>query len=143
MTCPVVLFGQTFAKKATTPTTNRYYAWRLMKRAGVHVMGICSEPWMGVCHADELFYLFSIPDQRTAEERRLSRDMIRAWTSFARSGQPGVIGPKSVQWTEAFDRNDTSSFTTRHMALDPRNYSMIEGFWKTTCDDFWRQRIFV
>lgn len=43
LTCPVILFGEQFARIAPE---NRYYAWRLMKRAGVHVMGQCSHDWV-------------------------------------------------------------------------------------------------
>lgn len=95
---------------------------------------------MGVCHADELFYLFSIPDQKTVEEKELSQDMIRAWANFAKRGNPGSM--RTVQWSEAFERtrNDT---VTRYMALDSANYTMVDGFYLPTCDNFWRPRIFV
>lgn len=95
---------------------------------------------MGVCHADELFYLFSIPDQKTVEEKELSQDMIRAWANFAKRGNPGSM--RTVQWSEAFERtrNDT---VTRYMALDSANYTMVDAFYLPTCDNFWRQRIFI
>ena len=118
-------------------------------------MGICDEPWMGVCHADDLFYLFSIPDQKTTEEDQLSRDMIKAWANFARHGSPGVMGggrggKGGVQWEEAFGNSLTlnstnlaDKYVTSHMTLDPLNYTMIDAFWKQSCDDFWREKIFV
>jgi len=54
--------------------------------------------WMGADHADDLMYVFGYPfngrnlfdgAQFTAEEVELSRRMVNAWTSFAKTGSPG------------------------------------------------------
>lgn len=46
--------------------------------------------WMGVCHADDLPFVFGYPfamkDQFTNEDRQLSKDVIRIWTQWAYSG---------------------------------------------------------
>jgi para-nitrobenzyl esterase len=52
---------------------------------------------LGNFHTAELYYLFdtvqSIPVlSRDAAQRRLSAQLVRAWTTFARTGNPGPIG---------------------------------------------------
>lgn len=134
--CPVILFGEQFAR---INPKNHYYSWRLMQTAGKHVMGACIQDWMGVCHADELFYLFMIPEQKTESEKKLSKDMIQAWTQFATNATIAPIDG-NVQWKTAFADN---RFQTRFMALDSNNYRMVDGMYIKTCDSFWRTKIFV
>jgi len=103
-------------------------------------MARCEFEWMGVCHADELFYLFSIPDQTMPDEMQLSDDIIRAWASFARTGHPGKMGV--IEWEEAFNVK-RSDFNAKYMALDPANYSMVSGAYRQVCDQFWKPKIFA
>lgn len=53
---------------------------------------------MGAQHASELWYLFDlggVPPKLDADRRRLSRQMIGSWTSFAATGDPaGAGGPR-------------------------------------------------
>jgi para-nitrobenzyl esterase len=48
----------------------------------------------GAAHASELLYLFKLtwPGQLNAEQRKLSNNMIRYWTQFAKSGDPNSSG---------------------------------------------------
>ena len=48
----------------------------------------------GAAHASELQYLFKLPQsvQLSADQRRLSGNMIHYWTQFARSGDPNAFG---------------------------------------------------
>lgn len=59
---------------------------------------MCGKDVRGVCHADELSYIFSndlalsAPDANTAEYRTM-QTMVELWTSFAITGNPN--NPKS------------------------------------------------
>ncbi|KAH9490071.1 hypothetical protein Btru_035159 [Bulinus truncatus] len=48
--------------------------------------------WMGVLHADEIWFLFGHPLNKTLsftkDEEQLSRDMMRYWANFAKTGDP-------------------------------------------------------
>jgi len=48
----------------------------------------------GAAHASELQYLFKLPQsvQLSADQHRLSGNMIHYWTQFARSGDPNAFG---------------------------------------------------
>jgi len=57
---------------------------------------------MGVCHADDLFYLFDPvfglpPDLLTGEDALVREMMSDAWTSFARTGDPSPPG-SNIDW---------------------------------------------
>lgn len=51
---------------------------------------------MGNFHGSDVLYLFNslqgIPAIRNGTQRKLSDQMVAAWTSFARSGDPGAVG---------------------------------------------------
>ena len=96
--------------------------------------------WLGVQHGTDAFYLFMGPMLRTAEDRQMSHDMITAVTTFARSGQPAVMG--GVKWTEAIDRTKNSSDkATRYMSLHVNKYQMVTDYYVPTCNQFWYSRI--
>jgi len=75
------------------------YAYHLTIKTQAHHEGINAKAdWMGADHADDLMYVFGLPfngrtlfdgAEFTAEEVELSRRMITAWTSFAKTGSPG------------------------------------------------------
>ena len=139
--CPELLMVQRYARKSPK---QHYYTYRVTQRPNFHVMGACTREWMGVCHADELFYLFTIPDQKSEAEKKLSWSMIRAWTSFATHRDPGYVS--SVRWEEAFPRdpsnpNNISNYHTRFMRLEYGKYEMISGFYKDTCEGFWYDKL--
>jgi para-nitrobenzyl esterase len=62
----------------------------------------------GAGHASELLYLFDVKDKPisldgkrvplTALQQSVARDMVAAWTSFARSGTPSVSGKPWPRW---------------------------------------------
>ena len=57
---------------------------------------------LGVGHADELFMLFKsglIPLEAvfTAEDKATSKNMLKLWTDFAKTGNP-TPDPSSTQW---------------------------------------------
>jgi len=57
---------------------------------------------MGVCHADDLYYIFDPifglpPDILTGEDALVREMMTNAWTSFARTGDPAPPG-SNIDW---------------------------------------------
>ncbi|KAK6962801.1 acetylcholinesterase [Biomphalaria glabrata] len=56
--------------------------------------------WMGVLHADEIWFVFGHPFNSslsfTEEERQLSKDMMRYWGNFAKTGNPNE--PGTMHW---------------------------------------------
>lgn len=135
--CSTILFGEHVAKLAPN---NRYYSYRVTRHSTVPfpILGGC-DGWRGVCHGEDIVYLFApqMTKTKTAYEYELSKDMITAWTSFAKTGDPGKMG--SVQWTEAFDKDNQY---TRHMTLDSADYRMVSDYYKQTCNVFWQPKIF-
>ena len=64
--------------------------------------------------------------------------MTRAWTNFAKTGDPGVMG--EVKWEEAFEEK-ASDKVTRHMSLNVNAFQMVSGIYRNTCDHFWKDKI--
>lgn len=100
--------------------------------------------FQGVCHAEDVVFVFGIPQRLrgiafTEDEAKLSRDMISSWTMFARSGTTGKIS--DVTWEEAVDRTNLNG-PARMLEIGD-TYRMVDGVYKTTCDAFWKPRIFV
>lgn len=92
--------------------------------------------WMGVLHGEDLNYLFSIPFQSKAEERQLSEDMIRAWTTFAKTGHMSEMGGQV--WSSAHDHQSSS---TRFMYLKSGQYRMVDKFTQANCNAFWKPKM--
>ena len=98
--------------------------------------------WMGVTHGEDQFYLFQTEYAKLNDSLyHLSQDMIRAWTSFAKSGKPLKMGG-FVNWENAFDRTDYK-FTTRYMHLEAGHYKMVGGYFAQNCGAFWKAKIMV
>jgi len=119
----------------------KYYSFRVMQRPQ-RLGSSCVNPWMGVCHSEELFYLFSIPQQVLESDKKLSQSMCRSWASFAWTGNPGYAS--NVRWTEAFRRDSPygliTNYTTRFMRLEHDNYQMVDGYYDK-CEKFWLNRL--
>ncbi|RWS23808.1 acetylcholinesterase-like protein, partial [Leptotrombidium deliense] len=95
--CPVVLFGEQFG--AFEPRRKAYFYHFTYRSKKNNVW----PDWFGVGHSSELFYVFGKPlkyrEQFDDIDRALSNDVIRIWTTFAKTGVPplpsNVIGK---QW---------------------------------------------
>ena len=89
----------------------------------------------------DIIDLFTIPLllSRPADYA-LSKDMINAWTSFAKTGHPGMMGSSGVQWDKAIDKANPF---TKHMNLDVKNYRMITDYYRETCNVFWKSKMFI
>ena len=58
------------------------------------------DPWLGACHSVELGYVFLNPYTHSASgkvDMELARKVSRAWTNFARTGNPSIDG---IAWPE-------------------------------------------
>ncbi|KAH9405685.1 hypothetical protein TYRP_001547, partial [Tyrophagus putrescentiae] len=90
-----------------------------------------------------------LPGAFTAIETKLSADMVRAWTNFAKHGDPGHWegsgsgngSSNSVQWRGAFSGADHSS--VQFMELNAHHYRMVGGFYQKSCDGFWKAKLFA
>nr|XP_046915029.1 acetylcholinesterase-like [Dermatophagoides farinae] len=130
--CPVVLFAKEIAK---VNPENRFYAYRFDRLSIVSDKMHCYD-WMGVCHGSDILYTFSHPFMNYyPPDARLSHDMIKSWTKFARTGQPGPIGP--FEWPKAFDSNNNSSI--QWMLLDV-GYRTVIDIYENSCEHLWRKQ---
>ena len=135
--CPTILFGEEMAKLSPN---HHYYTYRLMQPLTTISVFNCQD-WMGVCHGEDVVYLFGIPLRFrlifTKDETKLSKDMIKAWTEFAKTGNIRKID--GVEWIESITANDPHA---RIMELKANNYKMVSDFFKEKCDQFWKPKIF-
>lgn len=97
--------------------------------------------WLGVPHAAETEYLFYVAlTKGNAAQYQLSKDMIGAWTTFAKTGTPGKVG--NATWSEAVDRSKTGDFSTRYLSIRANKYKMYSSGFKVPCESFWKPRFF-
>lgn len=88
MICPAHIFAEGLQKRGV-----EVYFYQFDYRTKNSVQ----PPWMGVIHTAELYYLFGEPFSTswyTDKERQFSRDMVRIWTTFAKTGKP----PPEFNW---------------------------------------------
>ena len=119
----------------------------LTRPAAVHIAGICNgRDWLGVGHADELYFLFTILRQTNQPDRELSVAICEAFANFARSGDPGPeFG--GVSWEEALeeeeaDENQKRPSSTRLMALDLQA-KMLASEYYAPVTAFWRDKLLI
>jgi len=90
-------------------------------------------------------YMFGMPVRMeglvfSPAETKLSRDMLRAWTNFAKEGHPGKMD--HVKWHQALEHpTKNAPHFVNFMALDT-HYEMVDHFYADKCDNFWKPRIF-
>lgn len=135
--CPTVLFGEELAT-ASRVHNSTFYSYRLEEHMSDPLLPIPYSTWMGVLHGEDLNYLFSIPFQGKAEERQLSADMIRAWTTFAKTGHPSEMG--GHKWNSALDHQH-QIISTRFMYLRSGQYKIVDNFTKANCNAFWKPKM--
>ena len=98
--------------------------------------------WMGVAHSSDLQYLFKVEEtKKDADLYQLSKDVIHAWTQFAKTGVPGKMG--NVEWAEAVGGNKAvKDYRTRYMSLETKHFKMVDRFFEATCNGFWKPKLF-
>ncbi|XP_055926465.1 acetylcholinesterase-1-like isoform X1 [Argiope bruennichi] len=84
--CPSVYMAESVAKKENT-VLYYYFVHRTSSAPWA--------PWVGVPHSDEIQYVFGFPlrypSNYTESEQLLSLQMIKVWTSFAKSGPKDLL----------------------------------------------------
>ncbi|KAH9387905.1 hypothetical protein TYRP_009105 [Tyrophagus putrescentiae] len=103
--CPTVLFGEYYGRFTAA---DRVYAYRVVQPPAIPVFLKCRNSWMGVCHGDDVLFLFGFPLRLrgivfTEEDYKLSVDMITAWTTFAKTGKPTSPMSNGAKWAEAIE----------------------------------------
>ncbi len=152
MIASVLLFGEEVARRSRSLKSGRKkaFAWMLTRPAAVHIAGICNgRDWLGVGHADELYFLFTILRQTNQPDRELSVAICEAFANFARSGDPGPeFG--GVSWEEALEEEEEadenqkskSPSSTRLMALDLQA-KMLASEYYAPVTAFWRDKLLI
>ena len=141
LVCPTILFGEEYAKHLSS--INHVYAYRLMQT--VPFLATHGPKWIvnSVPHGIDVVYLFMFELlQSNPYLRELSIKMIQEWTVFAKTGKVSYIPGASSHWLEAFDR-EAKDYSTRYYHLESSNYKFVSGYFKETCDAFWKPKIFV
>ena len=150
LVCPTMLFAHQYALHSSE--SNKFYSYRLVQPV-TNGLYDC-KPWMGVCHAMDLYYVFGKPIANSAinssysvNDYKLSKDIIQAWTAFAKYGNLSdtKMGESKVQWTEAFDWKQIKNGLQSHnlMWLDATNYKMVNGYFVDPCDSLYKKKIFT
>lgn len=137
LVCPTILLSEQLAKHSSTDGGNTFFTYRLVQHLEVAHNPMEHFPWQGVTHGEDSMYIYAISLLQKAEDRLLSRSMITAWTNFAKSGHPGVVG--GVQWEEAFQNREHP--VTRHLSLHTGDFRMVSGAFAKNCDALWKNRI--
>lgn len=152
--CPTIKFGQSVINRHMylEISSTRHYAYRVMHSLNPALSG-CGRPMDNVCHNFRSFYLLfglpilyankafelNLPKQKitfTEDERRLSQELIHAWTRFAHSGVIGFM--QSTPWERAnqFDAEVRTAADVFAMQLDANNFTMQHSF--ARCDTLWK-----
>ncbi|OTF71428.1 hypothetical protein BLA29_009694, partial [Euroglyphus maynei] len=112
--CPTILFGQKIAR--ISDNVHNFYSYRLDRRGVAAVPMGCIFEWLGVCHGADVPYVFhNALLKGSPEDTKLSNDMMKAWTNFAKTGHPGTLG--SIEWRQVFGENGQKSSAST-MLLD-------------------------
>lgn len=87
--CPTYMFGHFFANR--TESTSRVYGYYLTQKPKRSILPACRRfSWLGVCHTDDLPFIFGLPirspEDYNEQDVKLSRNILNIWASFAREG---------------------------------------------------------
>lgn len=131
LVCPTFLFGEAVGRQVAT-RGGHVYAYRL-----AHGDTLC-RGWMGVCHGEDLPFVFGWPLADSSlssyffddDDKALSRAMIRAWSDFAKTGRIGDVN--GIKWEEAVDVDND---VIKHMELVPNSFRMVADHFKKNCQE--------
>lgn len=94
--CPMALFGEHLA---TWSRHRNIYSYRFTYIAETYELLYNCVGWMGVCHGADVPHVFGLPVDNyplpifwTEEERVFSRQIVEAWTHFAKTGWVSCLG---------------------------------------------------
>ncbi|XP_032090372.1 acetylcholinesterase isoform X2 [Thamnophis elegans] len=123
--CPVMHFATSYAKRG-----NKVYAYLFDHRAS----NLAWPPWMGVPHGYEIEFVFGLPLNDTlnytAQEKELSRRMMRYWANFARTGSPTDPTDKDGAWPAyTTSQQQYVQLNTQPLATQRSLRAQICAFW--------------
>ncbi|KAH9423175.1 Carboxylesterase 5A [Dermatophagoides pteronyssinus] len=129
--CPTMLFGQRMARDYGT--SNKFYSYRLDKRSAAAGKFGCLFEWMGVCHGQDIAYVFdNLAIKSSPEDLKLSHEMMKAWTNFAKTGKPDKVG--SIEWQQVYENGhkDLASVMLLNVEnrMDKGTFKELCGFWE-------------
>jgi carboxylesterase type B len=82
--CPTYYFAKEFAQLSETDKTYFYVTTYKSKHTG------CGDDWMGVCHGDDLPFIFGYPiaskSSYNETDYKFSLMAVQMWTDFAKTG---------------------------------------------------------
>ncbi|WP_219472185.1 carboxylesterase/lipase family protein [Nonomuraea rhizosphaerae] len=119
--CPTRDDERTLARRAPV------YAYEFADRDAPSVTPPTEGFPMGAAHGSELPYLWT-PGRFTAAQQKLSDDMIRYWTAFARTGDPNQKG------LPAWPRFDGRNGRTQSLAPGPHGIRSVDLTSARHCD---------
>jgi len=142
ITCPTILFAEQVAEyNALRDGKGKVYGYYLTQKPRTSFIPWCNgSDWMSVCHADDLIYVFGQPlmepEKYSDEDRALSRQMIKIWSSFARDGHPPLLF-KDEEWP-VFETQPR--IISKHVELNARfakgiHYTVHDDKFSTPCRD--------
>lgn len=147
MICPMIYFGQSMAISDESDSSRNSHLYSYQLNQPLDAYG-CNRT-DGVCHAVDVHFIFGLPityanstriqPPYTEEDYDISMHMIRAWTNFAKNGEPGLLD--NATWTEAFP-NRTQIDKVQFMQLAPSNYSMQNELAEGRCK-LWQKVLFI
>ncbi|XP_057380570.1 venom carboxylesterase-6-like [Daphnia carinata] len=116
-----------FSRFNSQPTYYYFYTHR-GQFSFPQIVGVPPEIDLGVCHADELFLLFTpgyFPRLSVPADLKVSATLIDLWTSFAKNGAPesshvDVWLPVEQGVIRYLDINERSTFVNDKMPFEPR-----------------------
>lgn len=138
--CPTVQFGKFYGLH--NPNVNTY-SYRLTRKANVFRYVFPCRGWTGVCHAEEItsvfgwpFYNFFSETVYNDDDRKFSREIIKAWSTFAKTGKmPKLNG---AEWQQSLpERSDKAN--VQYLQLDYPQFQMVQDRYVDNCDRFFKE----
>lgn len=141
LSCPTLAFGDYLSRHPKAKHRNSKHYSYLFSQNNQQV-SCDGQPEMA-CHASDVFYVFGVPLRSPynvtlgfgEQDAKVSRAMMTAWASFAKTGDPGTI--EGTRWSPSLQPHlDNSS---HYFEFSADSFHMNKDLFKDRCD-FWNKR---
>ncbi|KAK5643629.1 hypothetical protein RI129_007474 [Pyrocoelia pectoralis] len=127
-TCSVYDFANLYSEK------NNVFLYHYKHKNHLHLWPL----WAGAMHGDEIVFIFGEPLNPTKnykmDQINFSRQMMRYWANFARTGNPNCVSFNDCQWTwPSFTPNNPSRIN-----LDIKDFTISNDLRARKCA-FWKE----
>lgn len=127
-TCSVYDFATLYSER------NKVFVYYYKHKNHLHIWPL----WAGAMHGDEIAFIFGEPLNRSKnykmDQIHFSRQMMRYWANFARTGNPNCVSFNQCQWTwPLYTPNDPS-----HINLDIGDFTISNDQRARKCA-FWKE----